>query len=61
MVGRQWDVFLIPFELAGIFPVQTGSLELDREVRPGDRRIVVRAVNDRQGLTVERDRVVEVK
>ncbi|OGG51225.1 MAG: hypothetical protein A3F84_17895 [Candidatus Handelsmanbacteria bacterium RIFCSPLOWO2_12_FULL_64_10] len=62
MVGRRWDVFLIPFELAGITPVQRGSVELDVEgVRPGDRRIVVRAVHERQGLTVERDMVVVVK
>jgi len=62
MVGRRWDVFLIPFELAGITPVQRGSVELSVEgVRPGDRRIVVRAVHEKQGLVVERDMVVEVK
>lgn len=62
MVGRRWDVFLIPFELAGISPAQTGSVELEwGKVGPGDRRIVVRAVNEKQGLLVERDMVVVVK
>lgn len=62
MVGRRWDVFLIPFELAGITPVQKGSVDLDLgTVRPGDRRIVVRAVNEKQGLVVERDMLVVVK
>lgn len=62
MVGRRWDVFLIPFELAGLPAVQTGSVEVDGAgVKPGNRRLVIRVVDDRNGAVVERDRVVVVR
>ena len=62
MVGRRWDVFLIPFELAGIPPFQTGRVEVDTgKIKVGDRRLVVRVVDERSGASVERDMVVGVK
>jgi cytochrome c-type biogenesis protein CcmH/NrfG len=62
MVGSRRDVFLIPFDLAGIRPVDSGSLDLGVSgVPPGERRLVVRVLDARGVTAVERDEVLEVR